>query len=41
MGAGIAQKRNYSQYEIKYEDNKIKINGENLIFYHFIISDIK
>ena len=33
-GAGIAP-WNYSQYEIRSEDNKIKINGENLIFYHF------
>ena len=33
-GAGIAP-WNYSQYDIRIEDNKIKINGENLIFYHF------
>ncbi len=33
-GAGIAP-WNYSQYEIRIEDNKIKVNGDNLIFYHF------
>ena len=33
-GAGIAP-WNYSQYEIQKKDNFIKINNENLIFYHF------
>ncbi len=34
VGAGIAP-WNYSQYEIKNKKDKITINGENLIFYHF------
>ncbi len=34
MGAGIAP-WNYSQYEISKNDNFIKINNEDLIFYHF------
>ena len=34
FGAGIAP-WNYSQYEIKNKKDKITINGENLIFYHF------
>ena len=34
LGAGIAP-WNYSQYEIKNKHPRIKINGENLIFYHF------
>ena len=34
FGAGIAP-WNYSQYEIKKKIDKITINGEDLIFYHF------
>ena len=34
LGAGIAP-WNYSKYEIKNNHPEIKINGENLIFYHF------
>ena len=34
MGAGIAP-WNYSQYEIFEKNGHIKINNENLIFYHF------
>lgn len=34
LGAGIAP-WNYSQYEINKKGNHIKINNENLIFYHF------
>ena len=34
LGAGIAP-WNYSQYEIRNKHPEIKINGENLIFYHF------
>ena len=34
FGAGIAP-WNYSQYEIKNKNDKITINGGNLIFYHF------
>ncbi|MBW3051903.1 glycosyltransferase [Prochlorococcus marinus] len=33
-GAGIAP-WNYAKYEIKKQNNKIKINESNLIFYHF------
>ena len=33
-GAGIAP-WNYSKYNISQEGNMIKVNNENLIFYHF------
>ena len=34
LGAGIAP-WNYSQYQISANNNSIRINNKNLIFYHF------